>query len=205
MDTDPVMDDAVFEALRQYHRCGSCSQVFAAEAALKYLNPDEPSPCCGEKNVRGIWPEPTIVKYVETARRLGATPDGQHVQAIMLAAGAELVLQQVVWAALEARIQDADVAIAVMDRCDGFAKLKAVYRDLVHSSVKDVLCDAGFKNFPETWEQIVRARNHVAHGQWHHPALPHADLATFADQMIPAMVALWNEAYRSGRKTPAST
>jgi hypothetical protein len=186
----------IHKYLSQFTKCGSCSAVFPAEG-IKYVMVNVPSPCCGAPGPRIIWPDPALALYLETARRQDpneeATP---RIKVLMLAAAAELMMEQVVWAALESRIKSAAVAMALMDRCQGVHQLKGVFKDLTSASVDEVLKRESFASFAKTWQEVAQARNRVAHGGWDHKAVDNASLIAFAEALIPACAALWNVAVR---------
>lgn len=197
-----VMDDAIIHKyLSLFHRCAGCGQVFRAQGAA-YVMVDLKAPCCGAPGPRSIWPEPAVGLYIETACRQDpceeATP---RIKVLMIAAAAELIMEQVVWAALDARISNAPTAIALMSRCHGLHQLKRVFKDLAGESVDQVLKREKFAAFAKDWHDVAQARNLVAHGQWYQP-FDDAKLMAFADSLIPAGAALWNAAVRSAKVLP---
>lgn len=196
--------EVVHKYLSQFHTCPGCGEVFPANG-MDYIMVEMKAPCCGAKGPRGMWPDSAVVFYIETALRQKpgdeATP---RIQVLMLAAAAELMLERVVWTALENRISNGAVALALMDRCEGTYKLKEVFKELVGESVDAVLRREKFEPWAQIWVAVSTARNSVAHGQWDHKAVDDAKLASFAKSLIPASAALWNAAVRSAKPSSPS-
>ena len=198
----PVEAAVIHKYLSLYTQCAGCGQVFPADGG-KYVMVAQPAPCCGAPGPRGIWPEPAIGLYIETACRQDPSEEATpRIRVLMIAAAAELMLERVVWTALAHRIDSGPVAMALIDRCEGTHRLKELFKDLVGESVDDVLRRERMASLVQDWQEVIRGRNSVAHGEWYKP-VDDAVVMRFADALIHAGAALWNAAVRSAKPPSA--
>lgn len=187
-------EERIYESMTTFVQC-ECGRVVRTQG-FAWMMLEVPAPCCGAKGHRSIWPDSGVALYLETARKQPPGDDGLRVQALMLAAAGELIMNRAVWHAVATRGTTASVALAFMDQCQGgVRKLKDAYRKVTHQSVSDVLKEAGLADFDTAWAAIVQFRNAVGHGEWR-AQLDERHVATFSDKLLPAAAALWNAAVK---------
>jgi len=145
--------------------CNVCSKAVNAPK-LDLVAVGDPAPCCGGTGIRTMWPSHRYKGPLDLLRKLDfETEDGARTGCLFLSAFLESLLEDALWNMLQRNVP-ANVVLTVMDRVDGRDKALNVYKRLVGKSAAQVLEGEGLGAWYQDWQELVLARNDLAHGAW---------------------------------------
>lgn len=145
--------------------CNGCSRAIAdPHCALVTLG--RPAPCCGANGMRRMWPSGARAELEAIATLDASDPVHARAAVLFLAAACEVLLDEILWDIVEHHRPTRPVAVALMERASERRRSLELYRELVGKSVRDVLVGTAFARWYDSWDELVKARNGLAHGAW---------------------------------------
>lgn len=153
--------------LSPYIQCPACRRL-NFDPDRKLARRDEPAPCCGASGeARIIWPSAETHDILEIARkrRLG-TAQGRRIAIVFLATALEMLLESILWELLAAHRSSVFLSEIILDGYRGRDRRIGLFKTLSGKSISNVLKAKKLENFLADWDEIARARNDIAHGQY---------------------------------------
>lgn len=176
-----------------YQLCQKCSRVVLRQIR----DSDEPCPSCSSAGFSfQMWPQLPARAFFCCDAATNLEEPG--VAAILVAAGCEQLMRDLLWDVLGARNTPHDEAIELMRNRYGRDALVEVYKRQTPHAVGQVLTDGDMKRWWDTWSRVTKTRNAASHGHWYRfeRAAPD-DVRLLRAGAIPAFVALHNAAVDS--------
>ena len=176
-----------------YVACPSCERLLEDGGDLD-LQAYELTACpkCGASGeARLVWPTASLIALDIVDRE----PEGEFgevvaVHCVFLAAALEAMIQWTLATGLRRSMAPGVIVEALMSRVTGRQRSLSLYKELVGRSAKQVLAEAAGGEWFDAWNEVVAARNRIAHGGV--AGIDSQVLATAREDAMPSLARLHN-------------